>query len=96
MFIYNVWREHLERDLSFLGETAKEMVVEFNAPSETLLVDPPTKFMPLADQSPKVDDRRPQVINEDYVVVTAGSGGRAEKDDEVMQIDNHAGILSSD
>ena len=96
MFIYNIWREHPEWDLSFLGETAKEMVVEFNAPPETLLADPPTESVPLADQSPKVDDRPPQVINEDYVVVTTGGGGGAEEDDEVMQIDNHAGVLSSD
>ena len=25
-FIYNVWREHLEWDLSFLGDAAKEMI----------------------------------------------------------------------
>ena len=31
-FMYNVWREHPEWDLSFLGKAAREMVVEFNAP----------------------------------------------------------------
>ena len=25
-FMYNVWREHLEWDLSFLGEAAREMI----------------------------------------------------------------------
>ena len=49
MFIYNVWREHLEWGLSFLGEVAREMVAEFNAPPETPLVDPPTEFVPPAD-----------------------------------------------
>ena len=36
-FIYNVWREHPEWDLFFLGETAKDMVAEFNPPPETPL-----------------------------------------------------------
>ena len=40
-FMYNVWHEHPEWDLSFLEEVAREMVVEFNAPSETPLNDPP-------------------------------------------------------
>ena len=31
-FIYNIWHEHLEWDLSFLGEAAREMIAEFNAP----------------------------------------------------------------
>ena len=51
-FIYNVWREHPEWDLSFLEEAAKEMVAEFNTPPETLLADPPAEFVPSADQSP--------------------------------------------
>ena len=53
-FIYNIWREHPEWDLSFLGEVAKEMVVEFNAPLETPFADPSAKVVPPADQSPKV------------------------------------------
>ena len=48
-FMYNVWREHPEWDLSFLGEVAREMIAEFNAPLETPLNDPPTEFVPLVD-----------------------------------------------
>ena len=95
-FIYNVWREHPEWDLSFLGEATREMVGEFNAPPETPLADPLVEFMSPADQSPEVTDQPPQVINEDFTVVTASGGGGAEEDDEVMQIDNPAGVLSSD
>ena len=51
-FMYNVWCEHPEWDLSFLGEAAREMIAEFNELPETLLNDPPAKFMPPADQSP--------------------------------------------
>ena len=29
-FMYNVWCEHPEWDLSFLGEAAREMIAEFN------------------------------------------------------------------
>ena len=94
-FIYNVWREYLEWDLSFLGEAAREMVTEFNAPPETPLVDPLAEFVPPADQSPEDADRPLQVINEDSTLVRAGSGGGANEDDEVMQIDNPAGVLSS-
>ena len=65
--------------LSFLGEAAREMVVEFNAPPETPLVDPHAEFVPLIDQSPKVPDRAPQVINEDSSTVTTGG---ADEDDE--------------
>ena len=75
---------HFKWDLSFLEEAAKEMVVEFNAPPETPLADPPTEFVPPADQSTKVADRPPQVINEDSTAVTADGGGGAEEDDEVM------------
>ena len=57
------------------------------------LTDPPTEFVPPADQSPEVADRPPQVINNDSTAVTASSGGGAEEDDEVMQIDNPAGVL---
>ena len=71
------------------------MVTEFNAPLETLLTDPPTEFVPLAYQSPEVVDRLPQVINEDSTVVTAGGSGGADEDDEVMQINNPVGVLSS-
>ena len=51
-FIYNIWREHPEWDLSFLEEAAREMVAEFNAPPKTPLDEPPTEFMPAANQSP--------------------------------------------
>ena len=33
-FIYNVWHEHPEWDLSFFREAAREMVAEFHAPQE--------------------------------------------------------------
>ena len=72
------------------------MVAEFNAPPETPLADPLAEFVPLADQSPEVTDRPLQVINEDSTAVTAGGSGGADEDDEVMQIDNPAGVLSSD
>ena len=71
------------------------MVATFNAPPETPLAYPPVEFVPPADQSPEVIDRPLQVINEDSTEVTAGSGGGAEEDDEVMQIDNPASIVSS-
>ena len=48
-FIYNVWREHPEWDLSFLREATREMVADFNVPPETPLTDPPAKFVPPAD-----------------------------------------------
>ena len=38
MFIYNISHEHPEWDLSFLGEAAREMVAEFNAPPGCLLL----------------------------------------------------------
>ena len=44
--MHNIWREHLEWDLSFLGEAARKMVAEFNAPLETPLNDPPAEFVP--------------------------------------------------
>ena len=72
------------------------MVAEFNAPPETPLAEPPTEFVPPADQSPKVVDRPPQLINEDSIAVTAGGDGGADVDDEVMEVDNPASILSSD
>ena len=72
------------------------MVDEFNAPPKTPLADPPTEFMPPVDQSPKVADQLPQVINEDSTVVTPNDSGGADEDDEVMQINNPAGVLSSD
>ena len=95
-FIYNVWHEHPEWDLSFLREAAREMVAEFNAPPKTPLADPPAEFVPLVDQSPEVTDQPLQVTNEDSTTITAGSGGGVEEDDEVMQIDNPASVLSSD
>ena len=85
-FIYNVWWEHLEWDLYFLGEAAREMVAEFNAPPETSLAEPSTKFVPLANQSLEVVDGSPQVINEDSVVATNGSDGGADKDDKVWRL----------
>ena len=95
-FIYNVWREHLEWDLSFLGEVAKEMAAEFNAPPETSLEEPSAEFVPAANQSPQVADYPPQVINKDFVAVSAGGGGGADEDDEVMEVENPASVLSSD
>ena len=71
------------------------MIAEFNVPPETPLADLPTEFMPLADQSPEVAGRPPQVINEDSLAVNA-SGGSADEDDEVVQIDKPAGFLSSE
>ena len=94
-FIYNVWLEHLEWDLSFLREAAREMVVEFNAPPKAPLAEPPVEFLPLADQSPKVANRPPLVINEDSTTVTTGGDRGADEDDEVMEVDNPAGVLSS-
>ena len=63
--MYNVWRKHLEWDLSFLEEAAREMVTEFNTPPETPLNNPLAEFVPLADPSSQVADQAPQVINED-------------------------------
>ena len=71
------------------------MVAEFNAPPETPLAEPPMEFVPPADQSPEVADRPPQVINEDSTAVTIGDDGEADEDDEVMKVDNPAGVLSS-
>ena len=89
IFIFNVWREHPEWDLSFLGEAAREMVAEFNAPPETLLEEPPTEFVPAVD-------RPPQVIKKDSIAVSASGDGGANKDVEVIEVDNPAGVLSSD
>ena len=72
------------------------MVVEFNVPPETLLNDPPIVFVPLADQSPQVVGQPPQVINKDFPAVNAGGGGGADEDDELVQIDNPTGVLSSE
>ena len=94
-FIYNVWNEHPEWDLSFLVGVAREMVAEFNAPLQTLLADSLAEFVPLADQSAEVADQPPQVMNEDSTAVTASGGGGAKEDDEVMQIDNPTGVLNS-
>ena len=54
------------------------------------------EFMPTADQFPQVTDRPPQVINEDSVAVSANGNGGADEDDEVMEVENPAGALSSD
>ena len=71
------------------------MVAKFNAPPESPLNDPPAEFMPLADQSPQIADQSPQVINEDSSAVNADGGG-VDEDDEVVQINNPAGVLSSE
>ena len=93
-FMYNFWGEHLEWDLSFLGEVVRAMVAEFNEPRETPLNDPPVELMPLADQSPQVTDQPPLVINEDSPTVDTSGGGGADEDDEVVQIDNPTEVLS--
>ena len=72
------------------------MVVEFNAPLETPLEEPPAEFVSATDRSPDVANSPPQVINEDSIAVSAGGGGGADEDDEVMEVDNSASILSSD
>ena len=72
------------------------MVAEFNAPPETPLAEPPTEFVPTADQSLEVADRPPQVINEDSTAVSAGGDRGADEDYEVMEVDNPTGVLSSD
>ena len=95
-FMYNVWREHLEWDLSFLGEAAREMIAKLNAPPETPLNDPPTEFVPPVDQSLEVADRPPQVINKDFSVVNTDGGDGAYEDDKVVKIDNPVGVLSSE
>ena len=94
--MYNVWRKHPEWDLLFLGEAAREMIVKFNVPPETPLNDPPTKFVPPADQSPQVADQPPQVINEDFPAINVGGGSGANEDDEVVQINNPVVVLSSE
>ena len=71
------------------------MIVEFNAPPETPLNDPPTEFVPPADQSPQAADQPPKVINEDSPAINAGDHGGLDEDDKVVQIDNPAGVLSS-
>ena len=65
------------------------MIAEFNAPPETPLKDPPAEFASLADQPP-------QVINEDSPTVNAGGNSGADEDDDLVQIDNPAGVLSSE
>ena len=72
------------------------MVAEFTAPPETLLEEPPAEFVPPVDQSPQVADCPPQVINEDSTTVSIGGDRGADEDDEVMEVDNPAGVLSSD
>ena len=51
-FLYNMWSKHPKWDLSFLGEAAKEMVAEFNAPPKTPLEGLPAEFVPPTNQSP--------------------------------------------
>ena len=81
--------------MSFLGTAAREVVAEFNAPLETHLEEPLTKFVPPTDQSPQAADRLPQFINEDSVAASAGGDGRADEDAELIEVDNPAGVLSS-
>ena len=95
-FIFNVWCDHPEWDRFFLGEAAREMISEFNAPPETPLEEPPAEFMPTADRSPDVADRPPQVISEGFIVVSASGDSGADEDDEVMEVDNPARVLSFD
>ena len=96
-FIYNVWHEHPKWDLFFIGEAVREMIVEFNMPPKTPFADLRAEFVPPIDHSPEVTDRPPQVINENSLAVTtSGGGGRADEDEEVMQIDNPTGVLSSE
>ena len=72
------------------------MVAEFNAPLETPLEEPLAEFVPIVDRFLDVADRPPQVITEDSTAVSAGGDGGADEDDEVMEVDNPAGVLSSD
>ena len=72
------------------------MVAEFNAPPETPLAEPLVEFVPPADQSLEVTDRPSQVINEDSTTVTTDGDGGVDEDNEVMEVDNPAGVLSSD
>ena len=73
------------------------MIVEFNSPLETPLADLPTELVPPANHSHDVADRALQVIKKNSPTVIAGDGGgAANEDDEVMQIDNPAGVLSSE
>ena len=72
------------------------MVAEFNAPPETPLEEPPAEFVPPDNQSPQVANRPPQVFNEHSIAASAGGDGGADEDDEVMEVDNPAGVLSSD
>ena len=72
------------------------MIAEFNASLETPLADFPAEFVPPTNQSTKVANRPPQVINEDSSVVITGGDGGVDEDDEVIQIDNPTGVLSSE
>ena len=75
---------------------AREVVAEFSAPPKTPLEEPPAEFVPPANQYPQAADLPPQVINEDSVAASASGDGGADEDDEVMEVDNPAGVLSSD
>ena len=94
-FMYNGWHEHLKWDLSFLEKVAREMIAEFSAPPKTPLNDPPADFVPPVDQTPRVADQPSQVINEDFPAVNASGGSGVHEDDELVQIDNPTGYLSS-
>ena len=72
------------------------MIAKFNAPPKTPLNDPPAEFGPPAEQSPQVADQPLQVINEDTPAVDVGGVAGADEDDELVQIDNLAGVLSSE
>ena len=94
-FLYNVWHEHPEWDLSFLREATREMVAKFNAPPETPLEDPPADLVLPVELAPPVDQPL-QVINEDFPIVNTGGGGGADKDKDLVQIDNPTEVLSSE
>ena len=53
-------------------------------------------WSPCLQLTSEVANRPPQVINEDSTAVTTGSVGGVDEDDEVIEVDNPAGILSSD
>ena len=60
------------------------MIIEFNGPPETPLNDPPTEFVPPAEQFSQVPNQPPQVINEDSSTVNVGGGGGVNEDNEVV------------
>ena len=53
--MYNVWREHPEWDLSFLGEVAMEMVAEWTFPFVTPIEEPSGDLALPAEPAPPVN-----------------------------------------